>query len=747
MLLHIRLPLCLAFILGLGVPPAVAAQPAEDRMEVDPFIGTGAHGHTYPGATLPFGMVQVSPDSRLDPGDWDGCSGYHLGDPVLYGFSHTHLSGTGCSDGCDVLLAPHTGPARLGDGRDGNPGYGSAYEHARETAVPGYYSVQLKDFGVLAEVTASARCGFHRYTFPPGREARITLDLTHRDQVLDSGLEFVGDREIRGWRRSRSWTQDQKVYFVARFSRPFRQWGIADPGGFTPSRAAATGTSLKAHAAFGTGGGPVLVKVGLSAVDLDGARNNLETELPDWDFAGARRRAADAWRAQLARISVEGGTPAQRTAFHTALYHVSLAPTLFQDADGRYLGRDQRVHAGDGGGNYTTFSLWDTFRAEHPLLVLIDRARTGDFLRTFLRQYEQGGRLPVWELWANETDCMMGYHAVSVLADALAKGIDAVDPERALEAMKHSAELDRDGQAEYRARGFVPIEAADRTVSRTLEYAYDDWCIAQVARRLGRMDDYTTYSRRALGYRNLYDPATGFFRARHRDGSWRSPFDPFEIGPDYTEADAWQYRCFVPQDMAGFMALQGGPAAFARNLDALFAAPSTTHGGDDRDISGMIGQYAQGNEPSHHVAYLYAFAGQPWKTQALVRRLQAMYTDQPDGLVGNEDCGQMSAWYVLSALGFYAVTPGTTTYVLGSPLFPKATLHLENGKAFTVRAVDNAPGHPYIQSATLNGRPYGKAYLDYADIMAGGELTLVMGAKPNTTWGTGPGNAPATAIN
>ena len=711
-------------------------------LEVDPFIGTAAHGHTYPGATLPFGAVQVSPDTRPDPWEWDGCGGYHLGDPIIYGFSHTHLSGTGIADGCDVLLAPHSGDARLGNGKDGRPGYGSAYRHAGESAAPGSYAVRLEDFGIQAELTATEHCGLHRYTYPPGRTARITLDLTHRDPVLASSLRFVGDRELEGSRRSRSWAQDQRVFFVARFSRPFRQWGLAVDDVFQPGLAAADGTRLKAHVAFGAEGGPVLVKVGISAVDLAGARRNLEAELPSWEFEAVRAAAAEAWRRQLGRIAVEGGAPAQRTAFYTALYHASLAPTLFQDVDGRYLGRDLRVHAGDGAGNYSVFSLWDTFRAEHPLLTLIDRRRTGDFLRSFMRQYQQGGRLPVWELWANETDCMIGYPAVSVMADAILKGVDAVDPAQALEAMEHSAEEERAGLGEYRRLGYVPAEV-DQSVSRTLEYAYDDWCIAQVARKAGRMDVYARYAARAGNYRHLFDPATGFFRARTGAGAWIAPFDPFEVNGHYTEANAWQYSCFVPQDLTGLMALHGGPAGFARKLDDLFNAPSTTTGRQQPDVTGMIGQCAHGNEPSHHLAYLYAYAGQAWKTQAMVRRLQLeMYSDQPDGLIGNDDCGQMSAWYVLSALGLYAVTPGSTTYVIGSPLFPKATVHLESGREFVIRAPKAGPGTPYIQAATLNGRPYAKAFLDYADLMAGGELVLDMGDRPNPGWGSGPGNRP-----
>ena len=732
-------------LLATGLPARQpATQPTAGLAEVDPFIGTGGHGHTYPGATVPFGAVQLSPDTRLDPYDWDGAAGYHQGDPVIYGFSHLHLSGTGIPDGCDILFAPHTGPARLGNGRDGTPGYGSAYDHADETAAPGYYAVRLKDYDILAELTASAHCGFHRYQFSAGRTARITVDLQHRDPVLAANVRVNGDRELEGFRQSRSWAQDQRVFFVARFSRPFRSWGLEAQGQYRTGQRQAGGSDLKAHLVFDDQGGPLLVRVGLSAVDLDGARRNLEAELPDWDFDAARARAEALWSDYLGRITVQGGDPDLRRIFQTALYHTALAPTLFQDVDGRYRGRDGAVHPAEEGSNYTCFSLWDTFRAEHPLLVLIQRKRTRDFLRTFLRQYRQGGRLPVWELWGNETDCMIGYHAVSVLADALVKGIDAVDPAEALAAMEHSAREDRGGLGAYRALGYVPADAADRSVSRTLEYAYDDWCIAQVAGKLGLADDCREFGDRSRNYRNLYDPATGFFRARWSGGAWWAPFDPFQVNDNYTESNAWQYSCCVPQDLDGLMHLHGGPEGLVSHLDALFTAPSATTGRQQRDLTGMIGQCAQGNEPSHHLAYLYACAGQPWKTQERVRQLQLeMYTDQPDGLVGNDDCGQMSAWYVLSALGIYAVTPGSTVYVLGAPLFPQAVLHLENGRSFVIRADGAAKDAPYIQSASLNGKPYDRAWIDTADILAGGELDLVMGTRPNPRWGRGdrPGNS------
>lgn len=736
---------------GLSAPQsakprrAVAVRGA-DRLtsKVDPFIGTGGHGHTYPGATLPFGMVQLSPDTRLQ--GWDGCSGYHSSDTRVYGFSHTHLSGTGVPDYCDVLLAPTTGALRLHNGADGQPGYSSAFSHDDERASPGYYRVGLHDFDVVAELTATERVGVHRYTFPKGRAAHVVLDLTHRDRVLDSSLRFVGDREIEGMRQSSSWAQDQRLYFVARFSRPFANRGISVGDHTVPVLSRAGGTKLKAFVDFGDGGGVVVVKVAVSAVSVEGARRNLDVEAPGWDFDAFVRRADAAWERELSKIRVEGGSPEQQTVLYTALYHALLAPNVCSDVDGRYRGRDLKVHRGSGARYYTVFSLWDTFRALHPLLTITHRKRTSEFIQTFLAQVRDGGRLPVWELAGNETECMIGYHAVPVIVDAMRKGIGGFDQRRAFDAMLASADADRFGLASYRRLGFVAAEDEPESVSKTLEYAYDDWCIALAARQVGRMDEYARFLVRAQGYKHLFDPATGFARARV-EGHWFAPFDPAEVNVNYTEANAWQYAFFAPQDIDGLMALYGGREAFAAKLDALFAADSALSGREQVDISGLIGQYAHGNEPSHHIAYLYAFAGQPWKTQALVHRImREMYSARPDGLAGNEDCGQMSAWFVLSALGFYSVTPGSTQYTIGSPLFPKATISLENGRSFVIRAEGASPKNVYIQSARLDGKPYTHAFLEYATIARGGELVFEMGPEPNPEWGTGPGDLPRTAI-
>jgi len=705
----------------LILPLQVSAQRDLTRY-VNPFIGTGGHGHTFPGAIVPFGMVQLSPDTRLT--GWDGCSGYHYSDSIIYGFSHTHLSGTGISDYGDILLLPSLKLAGS-----------AAFQHRNESAAPGYYSVKLDDDNILVELTATARTGLHRYTFPRSEDANVIIDLAHRDKVIDSDLRVTSKTTIVGWRRSQAWAKDQIVYFAAEFSQPFTSYGPTD-------------RELRTYFRFDTrGGAPLLVKVAISAVDVEGALRNLQAELNHWNFDKVRADAAAAWNAELKKIQVTGGTDAQLTNFYTALYHAMTAPNLFMDVDGRYRGRDFKIHKADGFSNYTVFSLWDTFRAAHPLYNIIDQKRTRDFIRTFLAQYEQGGRLPVWELAANETDTMIGYHAVSVIADAAAKGISGFDLNKAFEAMKHSAELRQQrGLGVYIDQGFIAMEDERESVSKVLEYAYDDWCIAEVARMLGKTADYERYNARAQSYKNMFDSASGFMRPRS-NGNWLEPFDPREVTFGFTEANSWQYTFFAPQDVSGLIALMGGRRQFAEKLDQLFAAKSQTTGREQVDITGLIGQYAHGNEPSHHMAYLYNYVGQPWKTQSRVRQIMdQFYKPDPAGLIGNEDCGQMSAWYVLSAAGFYPVTPGSTIYVIGSPLFPEARINLENGKSFVVRGVGVSERNVYIQSATLNKKPYTKSFLQHSDLMAGGELVLRMGSQPNPNWGTGAENEPVSRV-
>ena len=709
------------FLLLLASAPIYAQQRDLTRY-VNPFIGTGGHGHTFPGAIVPFAMVQLSPDTRLT--GWDGCSGYHYSDSVIYGFSHTHLSGTGISDYGDVLLMPTVGAP--------DKPYPSHFSHQNEKASPGFYSVRLDDSDILVELTATARAGMHRYTFPATNEANVIIDLAHRDKVIDADLRLNGNT-IVGWRRSQAWARDQVVYFAIEFSRPFTKHDLGD---------------LKFAFRFDARNGkPILAKVGISAVSAEGALKNLLADINHWNFDKVKSAAVAAWNAELRKITVSGGTDAQLTNFYTAMYHAMTTPNVFMDVDGQYRGRDFKIHKATDFTNYTVFSLWDTFRAAHPLYTIIDTKRTRDFIKTFLKQYEQGGRLPVWELAANETDTMIGYHSVSVIADAIAKNIGGFDLKQAFAAMKHSAELRHYGLGAYIDKGFISTEDERESVSKVLEYAYDDWCIAEVARRLGETSDYNRYRVRAQSYKNVFDPQTGFMRPR-TNGGWTEPFDPREVTFHFTEANAWQYTFFVPQDVSGLIELMGGRDKFAGKLDQLFAAESRTTGRDQADITGLIGQYAHGNEPSHHMAYLYNYAGQPWKTQLRVRQIMDhFYKPMPDGLIGNEDCGQMSAWYVLSAAGFYPVTPGSTTYAIGTPLFHEVEFNLENGKKFKVVANDVSDKNIYIQFAVLNNFPYSKSYIDHADLMAGGQLVLQMGPRPKPSWGTGPENEPVSRIS
>jgi len=714
---------------------------------VNPFIGTGGHGHTYPGATLPFGMVQLSPDTRLE--GWDGCGGYHYDDSYIYGFSHTHLNGTGVPDLCDILFMPNTGETRWNNGSDGKPGYGSRFKHSSENADPGYYKVLLDDYNITAELTATTRVGMHSYTFPAASEANILVDLFHRDEVLESSIKVISNTQIEGLRRSRSWAENQYVYFVAEFSKPFTSYEIAIDNKTKPGiKSADNEKNIKAIFHFSTTAGEkILVKVGISAVSTDGASLNLNAEIPGWDFGSVRSIAKSIWNKELSKIVVEGGTDNQKTVFYTALYHTMVNPNTYMDVDGSYRGRDLKVHKALDFTNYTVFSLWDTYRAYHPLMTIIDQKRTLDYIKTFMVQYEQGGLLPVWELAANETFCMIGYHSVPVIVDAYFKGIKGFDTEKAMQAMRKSATREgNEGLKALAQNGYIATEDEAESVSKTLEYAYDDWCIAQFAKSIGNQSEYAYFNQRGQNYKNIYDASTGFMRARS-NGGWFNPFDPYEVNFNYTEANSWQYSFSAVQDIDGLIKLHGGKANLAKKLDQLFTASSKTSGRDQSDITGLIGQYAHGNEPSHHMAYLYPFVSQPWKTQQRVHQiLNTLYHNNPDGLSGNEDCGQMSAWAVLSAMGFYPVTPGTDYYVIGTPWFSKVTINLENGKEFVINAKNISANNYYIRSATLNGNKHDASFLNHFDIMNGGELTFVMGNTPNKNWGTGAKNEPHTAI-
>lgn len=697
---------------------------------VDPFIGTGGHGHTYPGASYPFGMIQVSPDTRLE--GWDGCSAYHASDDTIYGFSHTHLSGTGCSDYGDILIMPVTGIINLS-----GYGYKSPFSNISEKASPGYYGVELSNYSIRAELTATKRSGFHRFTYPQTVDPGIVIDLKHRDKVLDSEIHFVNDREIEGYRFSSAWAKEQRLYFVIRFSKPFKEGTIESDGNPLNAATEAQGEDLRAYLRFQPFklNEELLVKIGISAVSIEGARKNLDEENPGWNFDGVLEACRMAWSRELGKITVSGGSSYDQTVFYSALYHTMLSPNLYMDVDGKYLGRDLKTHEVDDFDYYTVFSLWDTYRALHPLLTIIDQKRTNDFIRTFLRQYEEGGLLPVWELSSNETYCMIGYHAIPVIADAYLKGIKDFDSGLAFEAMKTSAEEDHFGLKYYKSQGFIPGDMEGESVSKTLEYAYDDWCIAMMADEMGKEAEYVEYIKRAQNYKNMYDPTTGFMRAK-LNNRWFYPFDPYEVNFNYTEANAWQYSFCVAQDIDGLIGLMGGKDAFTGKLDKLFSARTETTGRDQADITGLIGQYAHGNEPSHHMSYLYDFVGQPWKTQELVHAIMNdFYTDQRDGLCGNEDCGQMSAWYVFSALGFYPVTPCSGFYAVGTPRFPYARIELENGKTFTITARNLNATNFYIQSCTLNGINHQTSVIRHQEIMDGGELVFEMGNKPNNTWG------------
>ena len=729
---------------------------------VDPFIGTGGEGHTFPGATVPYGMIQLSPDTRIQPRKqgYGWAAGYRYDDTTIVGFSHTHFSGTGHSDLGDLLLMPTTGEPKLERGDPDQPrsGYTSRFRHATETAQPGYYAVTLDDHQVRAELTASARVGMHRYTFPAGKPGHIVLDLRtsmydYPGKISWSRLRVRPDGTVTGFRETRGWAPGRQLYFAVRFSRPptghqlhdteqdIPYKGFPPPGEKDPrQRAQIEGRQLvAAFDVAAAAGQPLLVKVAISPVSEDNAIANLDAEAPGWDFDGMRASAKRQWSQALGAVEAHGD-PAQRTSFYTALYHTLLGPTLFMDSDGRYRGPDNAVHQADGWTNYSTFSLWDTYRALHPLTTLLQPPqRTNDFVNSLLASRRQSpyGVLPVWSFHGLETWCMIGYHAAPVIADAYMKGIRGYDAEQALQAMVASANYGPyDGIAAYRELGYVPIDEEGEAASKTLEYAYDDWAIARMAQAMGRTDVATEFGRRASHWKHAFDPATGFMRARRRDGTFREPFDPAAsgYGTDYTEGNAWQYSWYVPQDVAGLAAAHGGSDALLDRLDAVFDAkvdPSVF--AHMEDITGLIGWYAHGNEPSHHVAYLYAYAGQPWRTQARLKQImETQYAPRPDGLAGNDDLGQMSAWYVFTTLGFYPVTPGSNQYVLGRPFLPRATLHLPNGKRFTVVADALDDAHAYVGSITLNGRPLERTYLEHEEIMAGGELRFTMQAAPDT---------------
>ena len=741
--------ICSAVLIALIIisctetPPIEVAKKDRSLIEyVNPFIGTGGHGHTYPGATIPFGMMQLSPDTRLD--GWDGCSGYHYSDEYIYGFSHTHLSGTGVSDYGDILLMPTT-TINFNNGSDGTSGYRAHFSHENEIAQPGYYNVHLDTTAIDVELTTLARSGIHRYQFPSEKNQYLILDLAHRDQVIDYKIKKINDSTISGFRHSKAWATNQQLFYTIQFSHAIKTITYEDQG--MPISKNYKYQSKKAAIEFDNiTNEPVTVKIGISAVDEFGAQQNLEYEIGNKGFDQVKKEAQDLWETQLEKIVVNSKNKDYKTNFYTALYHTMLAPNLYQDSDGRYRGMDLNIHQTKDFNYYTVFSLWDTYRAAHPLYTIIEQDRTNDFINTFLAKYNEGGIMPIWDLSANYTGCMIGYHAVPVISDAYMKGIRNYDTNAALEAMKHSATRDKLGLKSYKTLGFIPVEEESESVSKTLEYAYDDWTIAQMAKTMGEEADYKIYTERAQYYKNIYDPNSKFMRGRFRN-TWFAPFDPYEVNFNYTEANSWQYSFYVPQDISGFINILGGKDKLEAQLDKLFVAETKTSGRNQADITGLIGQYAHGNEPSHHIAYLYNFVNAPHKTQENVHQiLTTLYHNAPDGVSGNEDCGQMSAWYVFSAMGFYPVTPGSNQYIIGTPLFDKATINMESGKQFTITANNLSDTNIYIESASLNGKALHQTVIAHKDIMAGGLLEFNMSNKP-AVWGSLDGQEPQTEIN
>ncbi|MBV5314393.1 MAG: GH92 family glycosyl hydrolase [Prolixibacteraceae bacterium] len=698
---------------------------------VDPFIGTGADGNTWPAASMPLGGVQLGPDTRLN-----SCGGYASSDSIIQGFTHTHLNGVGEPEYRDVLFMPATGKVYLNPMTPTQKGYGSFFDHQHEKASPGFYSVLLKDFNIQAELTTTLRAGFHQYTFPQSDSAHIVIDLAYPFGAEVLNIKKISDTEIEGLRRSHGWAWDQYVYFVSRFSKPFTSLELAVNDTIRKELAEATGKNIKAVANFQTKANEtILVKVGISAVSAEGARKNLYSEIPDWDFDGVKEAAELAWEKELSKIEIEGGTDDQRKNFYTAMYHAHLSPCTFSDVDGQYRGVDHQIHRSEGSVHYTVFSLWDTYRALHPLFTIVDQKRTTDFIKSLLQMYDDGGRLPMWPLAGNYTDDMLGYHSVPVIVDAYMKGIRNYDVEKAFKAVKHSAENDKLGLKYYKKIGYLPFDRQGESVSKTLEYCYDDWCISQMAKAMGQDSVYETYHQRAHYWENVFDPSVGFMRGKSFDRTWLSPFDPL-VNSAYSEGNAYQYM-YVPHDVDGLAAKFGSDKAFVNWIDTLFTLESK------RGERGSIGQYWHGNEPGQQLPYLYNYVGEAWKTQKLVNRiLNELYTTEPDGLAGNDDCGQISAWYILSSMGFYPVAPGQTIYAIGSPLFAKTTIHLENGKAFEIKANNVSKENVYIQSARLNGEDYNKSFLKHEDLMEGGELVFEMGPKPNENWGSAQADRP-----
>lgn len=762
-----RAVVCMLFLMSLLFMASCEQTAAKNQTDdarlssyVRPLIGTHGEGNVYPGPSAPFGMIQISPDT--DKVLWATASGYEYSDPTILGFSLTHLSGTGIPDLGDFLFMPQVGKPAFVSGEKDKPeeGYQSAYSHDDEYASAGYYRVKLKKSGVTTELTAGTRAGMLRFTFPAADEASIMTDLAHvlsggRWKAAQSHVRVEDDSTVTGYHLINGWAKERHLFYAARYSRPFDEAIIISNGNPViydshanyrfRSRKEAAGKDLRFLAKYKTRADEVImVKVAVSTVSAANALENLDTEIPHWNFEKVVDDTCKLWDHELARMSIEG-TQTEKETFYTAMYHAFLMPNLHQDVNGQYRGFDQNFHTADGFDKYTIFSLWDTYRATHPLFALIQAERNSDMINSMLAHYDQSvdKLLPVWELQGNETWCMIGYHAVPVIAEAYLKGNKGFDPERAYEAMKTTAmNPDYDAVADYARLGWVPFDKENEAVSKTLEYAYDDFTIAQMAKSLGKTDDYNYFMKRAGFYKNIYDPETGFMRGRDSQGSWRTPFDPqgFVQGGDFTEGTSWQYSWYVPHDVPGLINLFGGKDAFCSKLDKLFVLKSPENGDSEvDDIYGRIGEYWHGNEPSHHIVYLYCYAGQPWKAQNLLRTIiRTQYGNQPQSLTGNDDCGQMSAWYIFTCMGFYPVAPASDFYVIGAPQLPEMTMHLSTGKDFTMVANNLSDANMYVQSVKLNGKDWNSPFLPYSELKKGGSIVFEMGPEPNKTWGANP---------
>lgn len=716
-------------------------QAGEITKYVNPFIGTGAidgglSGNNYPGATSPFGMIQLSPDTSEAP-NWGDASGYDYNRNTIFGFSHTRLSGTGASDLIDITLMPTS------SGRTS-----SAFTHDEEKARPGYYQVMLKDEGINAELTTTQRNGIHRYQYPAGKDAEIILDMDHSAdkgswgrRIINSQIRILNDHAVEGYRIITGWAKLRKIYFYMEFSSPILTSTLRDGGRVHENTAVINGTNLHGCFRFGQlNGKPLTCKVALSSVSMENARQNMEQEAPHWDFDRYVAAADADWEKQLGKIEVKG-TEVQKEIFYTALYHTMIQPNTMSDVNGEYMAADYTTRkVANNETHYTTFSLWDTFRASHPLYTLLEPERVTDFVKSMIRQYEYYGYLPIWQLWGQDNYCMIGNHSIPVITDAILKGIPGIDVEKAYEAVYNSSVTSHPNSPfeVWEKYGFMPENIQTQSVSITLEQAYDDWCVAQLAAKLNKDADYQRFHKRSEYYRNLFHPKTKFFQSKNDKGEWIEPFDPYQYGGNgghpFTEGNAWQYFWYVPHNIQVLMELTGGTKAFEQKLDTFF---TSTYKSEqmNHNASGFVGQYAHGNEPSHHVAYLYNFAGQPWKTQKYVSHiLNTLYNNTSSGYAGNDDCGQMSAWYVFSAMGFYPVNPADGRYIIGSPLLDECTLKLAGNKEFRIRTIRKSPEDIYIQSVTLNGKKHKDFFITHQDIMNGGTMVFKMGKKPSG-WG------------